>query len=240
MANNPQTSTSTAPPPVVPVPTTATGLGFIVCAVEGVMDVLREYLPARRFPHVSDRERGVECVPWVRGGTFPDGRTQGPTQNQPAQLSQANYFIGKKYLDAAGNAPWRLVWVLPERGQEQFVPPDSIADRIDSVEQGVTFRRIASRVVPMIVEIWGSDYPDTEVLLHWVTSAVYAARVNALVGEPWVTGGGWVEPEKGERGVRYELGVQFAFPVVAPPEHIVVRPTAGQQGSLVLGQEWET
>lgn len=141
-------------------------------------------------------------------------------------VDSSNWFIGKSYTGAGIGGIQKLVWVPPEPGQEKFVEADSAGwhkerDAIGEDESYLldrAFRRIGTRISPFMVELRCNDYTDADLLLHWLVSSVKLVNAGALehVHEAPVVSGGYVAVDAGQRGVLYQLNVQFAFPVVAP------------------------
>lgn len=181
--------------------------GYTLPMVELVMDVLAKLTPALRFP--ADKGRAEECVPWVRGGTQASGATAGG--------AGGNWFFGAKYVNTnQGGAPQRLVWIPPEPGEESFTAPDSTGFRTSGTTH-LADRRLATRVVPMTVDIWGQDYGDTELLANYVAAAIYSVTSGQLVTDAGILVSGGFSPEvPADRGVHYVLVAQFGFPVTLP------------------------
>jgi hypothetical protein len=196
--------------------------GYLVPQILCVMDVLAQFTPAYRFPANTGRQ--PEETPWVRGGTSPGGSIAGG--------DRGNWFVGTKYAETnQGAAPQRIVWLPPEPGEESFSIADSVGSRFES---GYEHRRIATRVVPVSIEIWGHDYGDTETLANYMSAALYTVCVGQLVvDDGMLVSGGFMREVAGDRGVRYILGCKFAFPVTMPQTQVVVAENFGVQINTV-------
>lgn len=196
--------------------------GALIPRLEEVMDLLGEVHPPLRFP--ADADRAEEEVPagrWIRGGTSPSGRDDG-------DVREATWFVGAKYASSDLGAPQRIVWIPPEEGQERFVLADR-AGYMQEREQDLaggegpdlgdrSFRRIATRVVPVVADIWANDDDDLDILVHWLASSVLCVNAGAaeMVGERPVDSGGLSAEQVGQRGLRYRLLCNFVFPISAP------------------------
>lgn len=202
----------------------ATGEGYsalLVPRIEEIMDFMREWCPPLRFP--ADGGGLAEEAPdnWVRGGTSPSGRSFG-------DVDVANYFIGAQYMVVnMGGAPQRIVWVPPAFGAERFARPDSNGWHIGAgaaqagggdIAEDRAFRRLATRIVPVHIDLWADDHGDLDVLINWVYAGVDTTNAGApaMAGVPPVETGGEVEAQAGQRGIRYQLLANLVFPVVAP------------------------
>jgi hypothetical protein len=164
---------------------------------------------------------------WIIGGTSPSGEELGPIEG-------ANYFIGAKYKEANFGAPQRIVWVPPRDGGERWVRNDLTGSVVsgsqvfstgnfvepDSDDTNYVFSRWATRVVPMMAQLWCHDFDDQDVLVQWLSTAIFATAPGApeSVGVPAIISGGQEEDEEmNERGLVYNLRCNFVFPVVRPP-----------------------
>ena len=191
--------------------------GYLVPRITEVMDWLSSRCPPCRYP--ADADKQEESLPaWVRGGTTPSGADFGDAQ---AAVSEATYFIGRKYIPLEYGAPQRIVWLPPPPGSERFVRSETTGPHLDDVGQGegaLAFRRWRTRVVPMLAHLWCNDYDDCDILVQWLATAIFATNAGGpeSVGEA-VTGGGYAEEEMSQRGVVYHLNCNFVFPVVRDP-----------------------
>lgn len=207
--------------------------GTILPSIEYCMYTLQQLYPRRIFPAgdaaATAREPQLDPVGWRRGGTSPSGASLGGTPG-------GNYFVGSpdKYIRDA--APQRIIWEPPAPGEEEWGPPQQHGYFVDpstqqlpqlrtppSPENQQQYREMgdrasapfATRIIPMRVHLWGSDYDDTEELIHWFASAVQVC-FNGTLNNQWLHGpGGWTD-EKDSRGLHYELVVRFAAPVMYP------------------------
>lgn len=99
--------------------------------------------------------------------------------------------------------------------------PDSVALEVASDVEGCrkfAYRMIGARLCPVEADLWCNDYDDLDLLVMWLASAVTVVNAGAVeqVQERPVYGGGQVECETGQRGLRYRLECNFVFPVIAP------------------------
>ena len=210
--------------------------GSIVPGVQYVMSVLQTLYPRRIFPDAgtADQQRQpiIDPLGWRRGGTSPSGASLGGAPG-------GNYFIGsaERYISEA--APQRIIWEPPGPGDEEWTLPQQIGPFVDPRTQqlpnlltpqspttGQQYRQMgnfasgqfATRVIPMRVHIWGNDWSDAEELVHWFGSA-FQVCFNGNLGVsniPLLGPGGWVEDDKGSRGLHYILTARFAAPVHYP------------------------
>lgn len=193
--------------------------GHLLPRLEEIMDFLSEYHPPLRFPADDGRKEAEVLSGWQRGGTSPSGEDLG-------DVATATWYVGDKYLKSSLGAPQRIVWLPPEFGQERFTFPDSAGDHAERDQVGGgeehlgtrAFRRVLSRVVPVIADVWANDYDDLDILIHWLASAVFCTNAGAPegVGEKPIESGGYVPDQMIQRGVRYQLTCNLVFPIAAP------------------------
>lgn len=226
---------STGSPDVGATPTRTRRLnsrGTVVPAVELAMATLQAIHPRRIFP--ADGRPDENNVPtfcpvgWLRGGTSPGGADVGGPKH-------GNYFVGNDYRKVASASPQRIVWV-PTR--DDWGPPaaygavadPSIADLPElktpmtpaTEEAYRTHSHLAavpwaSRTINLDAHVWGSDFDDTEELVHWLASAWQLCFQGTAGDTPIVGPGEWIEDEKGTRGLHYVLSCRVGAPVVFPP-----------------------
>ncbi len=199
--------------------------GYLLPRIDGVMSMLQETCPPYRFPADGDRSGVLDSRGWRRGGTSPSGQDFG-------DISDCNWFVGDTYLKATIGAPWRLVWLPPLIGEERFVVGKNVGIHVNAEEEGgaddyaaldntgvgQAYRIILHRVCPVRVDVWGSDYPDIDKLVHWLASCVFASNAGAAeaCGVQTVDSGGMIPMESGVRGLRYQLKFNFVFPIISP------------------------
>jgi hypothetical protein len=228
-----------ADPAVSSTPTRTTILntrGSVIPGADYVMTVLQQLYPRRIFPDTgtADQQRMpvIDPAGWQRGGTSPAGASLGGTPG-------GNWFVGsaERYLNDA--APQRIIWEPPGPGEEDWAPPQQMGPYKDPAivplpqlftpQSPVTeeqFRQmaematgqLATRIIPMKVHLWGSDWSDTEELVHWFGSACQVCfnGNTSVAGFPLLGPGGWVEDPKGTRGIHYVLTVRLTAPVHYP------------------------
>lgn len=198
--------------------------GHVLPAIEAVMAYLDAEHPPQRFPKDSDRVEVDRSSRWLRGGTSPSGVAF-------SEPKEASYFVGAKYLASTFGGPQRIVWVPPEPGRESFVEPDSSGWHPDPTEEeespafprevghGKTgsraFRRVRSRVVPCLVDLWCNDYDDLDILINALVGGIHTWNAGApeLHNLDSVGEGGTVTDGMVERGLRYQLTATFVFPM---------------------------
>ena len=210
--------------------------GTILPGVNLVMANLQKLYPRRIFPDTGPvtQQRLQQLCPvgWRRGGTSPSGASLGGTPG-------GNYFVGnpEKFLNDA--APQRIVWELPGPGEEDWAIPQMMGPFVDpsvrplpqlltpqDPQTGAQYRQMgqfasapfATRVIPMKIHCWGNDLDDAEELAHWVGAAVQVSFNGNLgiAGVPLLGPSGWVEDEKGTRGIHWVVTARFAAPVHYP------------------------
>lgn len=201
--------------------------GHLKPRIVEVMAYMNAVCPAYIYP--ADSGRAETLAPnngaWFLGGTSPSGDDDG-------DVTQANWWIGERYVDGAFNgAPQRMVWIPPRDGEERFAEADSVGHHKvgdaagqtfgagdDRLPASMAYRKVMSRVVPVKVDIWGNDFDDTDLMVHWLASCIFATNAGApeKLREKTISSGGYVTLEKGQRGVRYRLSATFVFPIIAP------------------------
>ena len=192
------------------------------------MSFLSEWCPPQRFPANNNRSETQASPTWRRGGTSPSGESFGGARD-------ADYFIGAQYLDTEYGLPQRIVWVPPRAGEESFVIPDSAGPHLerDNEDPARVFRRWATRVMPVTVDLWCNDFDDLDILLHWLCTAIIASNAGGpeAVGVRTLGSGGLsADTEMDQRGLRYRLRANFVSPISRPyniqkPFQIVVSGT---------------
>lgn len=203
--------------------------GVLVPEIERRMRFLDEWCPPAVFPSKGGvRTPEHTGQPWLRGGTSPSGQIMGSP-------SEANYYIGAQYVEKEWGQPWRIVWIPPRRGEETYIRPDSLGPHMegDNPTPGVVFKRWGARIMPVRVNLWCNDYGDLDVLVQWVTTAHWQVSGGGpeAVGIRSVVGGGIVEEvEDGDRGLIYEMTLNFAAPLVSPWY-------IAKQGRIVITEE---
>lgn len=205
--------------------------GALVPEIERRMRFLDAWCPPNYFPSEGGvRKPEITGQPWLRGGTSPSGQKMG-------NPSDANYYIGEQYVDKDWGQPWRIVWIPPRRGEETFVRPDSLGPHMDQDKDnptpGVVFKRWGARILPVRVNLWCNDYGDLDVLVQWVATAHWQVSGGGpeAVGVRSVVGGGLVEAvEDADRGLIYEMTLNFAVPLVSPWY-------IAKQGRVIVTQE---
>ncbi len=199
--------------------------GYLLPRIDQIMSMLQQVCPPYKFPADGDRSAVLDNRGWRRGGTSPSGQNFG-------DISDCNWFVGDTYLKSTIGAPWRLVWLPPLVGEERFVVGKNVgmhayAEEVGGSDayaalngQGIgqVYRLILHRISPVRVDIWGSDYPDLDLLVHWLASCTFATNAGAAesCGVPTVDNGGLVPLESGVRGLRYQLKLNFVFPIISP------------------------
>lgn len=210
--------------------------GSIIPGIQYTMQVLQNLYPRRIFPNAGtiDQQHQPVIDPngWRRGGTSPSGASLGGTPG-------GSYFVGSPERFISEAAPQRIVWEPPGPGEEDWTIPQQIGPFVDpstrqlpdllipqSPTTGAQYRQMggfasgqfATRVIPMKVHIWGNDWSDTEELVHWFGSA-FQTCFNGTLGVanvPLLGPGGWVEDEKGSRGLHYVLIARLTAPIHFP------------------------
>lgn len=228
---------STTDPAATATPQRTTVLntrGTIVPGIQYCMSTLQQLYPRRIFPADGgideQRQPVIDPAGWRRGGTSPSGASLGGTPG-------GSYFIGtpEKFLNDA--VPQRIIWEPPGIGEEDWIAPQQIGPYVDASTQQLPnllipanpatppqYRQMgnfaaasfATRVIPMRVHLWGSDWSDTEELVHWFASA-FQICFNGNINDQALLGpGGWVDDEKTTRGLHYVLTARFAAPIHYP------------------------
>lgn len=228
---------STTDPLTLATPQRTTRLnsrGTIIPGIEFVMATLQGLYPRRIFPASGSQDcmRTPTLCPtgWRRGGTSPGGASLGGTPG-------GNYFVGHPEKVIGESSPQRIIWDLPSVGEEEWLPNQQVGPYVDHAIQPLSdllvpatpstpehYRQMGSfaaasfaiRVIPMQVYLWGNDYDDTEELVHWFASAFQTCFNGTINGMGLLGPGGWVDDEKGTRGLHYVLTARFAAPIHYP------------------------
>lgn len=122
-----------------------------------------------------------------------------------SQVGRPMADVGPRRLD--GNPAQAIPGVNYGGGQRQMGAPFIAA-------------LVRTRVVPMAAHVWGNDWDDTEELVLWLSCAVETALQGTIAHAnlPIIESGGWVRDQAATRGLHYVLVVNFACPVIWPPQ----------------------
>lgn len=199
--------------------------GTVINGIQQVMATLQEIFPRRYYPADGDRRPVIDPKGWQRGGTSPGGASLGG--------DGGNYFVGYPEMVIGNSMPQRIIWEPPGEGEEEWLPNQQVGPFVDPStsaapqlltpqspatdrvyrQMGISAAaQFATRVIPFKVHIWDNDWTSDE-LIHWFASAFQMTFNGNLNGTALWGPGGYVQDEKGSRGLHYVLTVRFVAPV---------------------------